>query len=78
MQVKACLYSSNSGWIIDFKTSAHEGGSTTEFLDSEVERYRSQLDRYAVAMAAIDDRPIKVGLYFPLLQAFRDWTPELR
>jgi ATP-dependent exoDNAse (exonuclease V) beta subunit len=64
-------------WIIDFKTSAHEGSSIVEFLDSEVERYRSQLERYAAAMAAIDDRPIKVGLYFPLLQAFRDWTPDL-
>ncbi|MFP6828186.1 MAG: UvrD-helicase domain-containing protein [Gammaproteobacteria bacterium] len=62
-------------WIIDFKTSAHEGGATTEFLDSEVERYRPQLERYATAMAAIDDRPTRVGLYFPLLQAFRDWAP---
>jgi len=63
-------------WIIDFKTSSHEGGSTEEFLDSEVERYRSQLERYAGAMAAIDARPIKLGLYFPLLQAFRTWTPS--
>jgi ATP-dependent exoDNAse (exonuclease V) beta subunit len=69
---------SGTRWVIDYKTSAHEGGSTTEFLDSEVERYRSQLDRYARAIAAIDDRPIRVGLYFPLLQAFRDWAPDLR
>ncbi len=62
-------------WIIDFKTSAHEGGERSAFLDSEVERYRAQLDRYADAMAALDDRPIRVGLYFPLLQAFRDWVP---
>jgi len=62
-------------WIIDFKTSAHEGGARTAFLDSEVERYRPQLERYADAMAAIDRRPIRVGLYFPLLQAFRNWTP---
>jgi ATP-dependent helicase/nuclease subunit A len=64
-------------WIVDFKTSAHEGGAADAFLQSEVERYRPQLERYARAMSEIDDRPIRVGLYFPLLQAFRDWEPEL-
>ena len=62
-------------WIVDFKTSSHEGGASAAFLESEVERYRPQLERYADAMSAIDDRPIRVGLYFPLLQAFRDWEP---
>ena len=62
-------------WIIDFKTSSHEGGSTEAFLDSEVERYRGQLERYAGTMAALDSRPIRVGLYFPLLRAFRHWAP---
>ena len=63
-------------WIIDFKTSSHEGGSTSAFLDSEVKRYRGQLDRYARALAVVDSRPIRVGLYFPLLRAFRDWRPD--
>jgi ATP-dependent exoDNAse (exonuclease V) beta subunit len=60
-------------WIVDFKTSLHEGGSLEAFLDSEAERYRAQLARYAGALAAIDPRPTEVGLYFPLLQAFRSW-----
>ena len=64
-------------WIVDFKTSAHEGGATEEFLGSEVERYRPQLERYALAMSKLEDRPLRVGLYFPLLQAFEDWAPEL-
>ena len=64
-------------WIIDFKTSSHEGGATAAFLDSEVKRYRGQLDRYARALAAVDSRTIRVGLYFPLLRAFRDWRPDL-
>ena len=34
-------------WIVDFKTSQHEGGDLDAFLDSEVERYRPQLERYA-------------------------------
>jgi hypothetical protein len=64
-------------WIVDFKTSVHEGADVAEFLDSEVERYREQLTRYATAMAELDQRPIRVGLYFPLLQAFRSWEPVI-
>lgn len=64
-------------WIIDYKTSIHEGGDIENFLNSEVERYRSQLDRYAIAMSKLEDRPARVGLYFPLLQAFKDWEPNL-
>ena len=67
---------SGTRWIIDYKTSAHEGGSIDAFLDSEVQRYRGQLERYALAMASIDSRPIRLGLYFPLLRAFRQWQPR--
>lgn len=62
-------------WIVDYKTSAHEGGNMAAFLDSEVVRYKPQLERYAAAMAAIDSKPIRVGLYFPLLAEFREWEP---
>ena len=62
-------------WIIDYKTSSHEGGQLEAFLDSEMSRYREQVERYAAAMAAIDPRPQRVALYFPLLGALRDWTP---
>jgi len=61
-------------WIVDYKTSLHEGGAVDAFLDSEVERYRDQLCRYAEAMTTLDARPIQLGLYFPLLQAFRSWS----
>ncbi len=60
-------------WIIDFKTSRHEGSDREAFLASEVERYRPQLDRYAAALATIDSRPVRVGLYFPLLATLRAW-----
>jgi ATP-dependent exoDNAse (exonuclease V) beta subunit len=60
-------------WIVDFKTGQHEGGDARAFLDSEVERYRPQLDRYARALALIDGRPIEAALYFPLLRALRSW-----
>lgn len=62
-------------WIIDYKTSSHEGGGLNEFLDREQERYRAQLERYARFMMQIDARPIRLGLYFPLLGGWREWTP---
>jgi ATP-dependent exoDNAse (exonuclease V) beta subunit len=60
-------------WIVDFKTSAHEGGAADAFLASEVERYRNQLRRYATLMRGLHpDEPIKAALYFPLLGAWRE------
>jgi ATP-dependent exoDNAse (exonuclease V) beta subunit len=60
-------------WIVDFKTSQHEGGSLREFLDSEVARYAPQLERYAAAVAVSDSRPVRLALYFPLLGELRAW-----
>jgi ATP-dependent exoDNAse (exonuclease V) beta subunit len=60
-------------WIVDWKTSRHEGGDREAFLDRELDRYRGQLERYAQAMRTLEpDRPLKVGLYFPLLDAWRE------
>jgi ATP-dependent exoDNAse (exonuclease V) beta subunit len=61
-------------WIVDFKTGAHEGGDVDAFLDREVERYRDQLERYARLVAALDPRPIRLGLYHPLLRGWREWA----
>jgi ATP-dependent helicase/nuclease subunit A len=58
---------------VDWKTSAHEGGDRETFLDRELERYRGQLERYARALQLMEpDRPVKAGLYFPLLDAWRE------
>jgi ATP-dependent exoDNAse (exonuclease V) beta subunit len=60
-------------WIVDWKTSSHEGGDREAFLDNELARYRGQLERYARVMKVFDpDRPLRVGLYFPLLDAWRE------
>ena len=64
-------------WIIDYKTGRHLGGDPEAFLDSEVERYREQLELYARVVAETDTRPLRVGLYFPLMGRLRDWEPEL-
>lgn len=60
-------------WIVDFKTGEHLGGSVEAFMDSEVERYRPQLERYARILGELEDRPIALGLYFPLLDGWREW-----
>jgi ATP-dependent exoDNAse (exonuclease V) beta subunit len=59
-------------WIIDYKTSTHEGGGTAEFLDSEAERYRPQLARYVALARHLGPQPVRAALYFPLLGAFRE------
>ena len=64
-------------WIIDYKTGRHLGADVEQFLDAEVERYRDQLERYAAVVAVTDPRPIRVGLYFPLMTTLRDWTPAV-
>lgn len=67
-------------WIIDYKTSTHEGGDVEAFLDNEQARYRDQLERYARLMQAGgaqgDLQRIRLGLYFPLLGAWREWAYE--
>lgn len=54
-------------WIIDYKTGRHEGGDVEGFLDREQERYRSQLAAYAAAFRALEDRPVRTALYYPLV-----------
>ena len=61
-------------WIIDYKTSRHEGTNQDAFLDREQERYREQLEKYALLMKGLGETDIKLGLYFPLLQGWREWN----
>ncbi|MBI3771506.1 MAG: UvrD-helicase domain-containing protein [Gammaproteobacteria bacterium] len=61
-------------WIVDYKTGSHQGGDVEEFLDQEMLRYRAQLDRYATMVRQFDERPIRLGLYFPLLGGWREWA----
>jgi ATP-dependent exoDNAse (exonuclease V) beta subunit len=66
----------NVRWVIDYKISEHLGGDIEAFLDNELERYRAQLETYARMFAAIESRPIRCGLYFPLLRGWREWAPR--
>ncbi|MEQ1439399.1 UvrD-helicase domain-containing protein [Fontimonas sp. SYSU GA230001] len=60
-------------WIVDFKTSTHEGGDAASFVRQEIERYRPQLEAYVQALAALyrgsaSERPLRAALYLPLIE----------
>jgi hypothetical protein len=61
-------------WIIDYKTSRHEGTQREGFLDQEKFRYQAQMEIYARLLQAGEHRSIKLGLYFPLLSGWREWS----
>jgi len=63
-------------WIIDFKTSEHQGANLNRFLDEEQRRYRNQLESYATLVHNLTSGPVWLGLYFPLLDAWREWQFE--
>ena len=58
-------------WIVDYKTSSHEGAGLEAFLDEERTRYAPQLARYAEALGSA-----RLGLYFPMLRGWREWASE--
>jgi ATP-dependent exoDNAse (exonuclease V) beta subunit len=57
-------------WVVDFKTSRHEGSAVEAFLDRELQRYAVQLDTYAAALGGA-----RRGLYFPLHSGWRAADP---
>jgi ATP-dependent helicase/nuclease subunit A len=63
---------SGTRWVIDYKTSRHEGGELEEFLEREEQRYRPQLTDYVALARALGPQPVRAALYFPLLGAFRE------
>ena len=60
-------------WIVDFKNSDHKGGNRAAFLDEEQRRYTPQLETYATLLQRVTAGPIMLGLYFPLMDEWREW-----
>ena len=52
-------------WVIDYKTSQHQGSGLEEFLDREVVRYRPQLQRYGRLAGKLGPEPVRLGAVFP-------------
>lgn len=62
-------------WIIDYKTAALLHSDLEHFLEKEQGKYLEKMQKYCEAMKLIDSRPIRLGLYFPALPAWREWEP---
>lgn len=54
-------------WIVDYKTSRHEGTEIEAFVERERERYATQLAAYGRLLPGS-----RAGLYFPLLKAWKE------
>ena len=63
------FFENGTRWIVDYKTSSHEGAGVEAFLDRERERYAPQLARYVEALGSA-----RLGLYFPMLRGWREWA----
>jgi hypothetical protein len=59
-------------WVIDFKTSRHEGAGLEEFLERELDRYRGQLERNMALARRLGPEPVRAALYFPLMGELRE------
>lgn len=65
-------------WIVDYKTGSHAGGSVEQFLANEKLRYAEQLEGYARLLAQQQERPTRLGLYFPLVpHGWVEWEAPL-
>lgn len=55
-------------WIIDYKSSALTGNqSRHDFIATQEERYRPQLQRYAELFRVMEDIPVRTALFFTSL-----------
>ncbi len=54
-------------WVVDYKTSRHEGADVEAFLDRERTRYAPQLKAYAGLRSGS-----RQGLFFPLIRGWRE------
>lgn len=61
-------------WIIDYKTTYFVEKNREKFLIEEQQKYFQQMSRYQQAIRQIDSRPIQLGLYFPLIPAWKEWA----
>ncbi|MEZ5393006.1 MAG: UvrD-helicase domain-containing protein [Bryobacterales bacterium] len=63
-------------WIIDFKTSDYTREDVEAFLRTRMEAYREQMEQYRSLYRRLESRPVRIGLYFPLLGAWREYDAQ--
>lgn len=60
-------------WIIDFKTATPINSNLDNFYTKQFELYQEQLSLYTKAMQNLEQRKIKIGLYFPLFAGWYEY-----
>lgn len=60
-------------WIVDYKTSTHQGAGRDDFLIEQKQHYQEQLENYASLFAALESTKIKLALYFTSYQKLISW-----
>lgn len=61
-------------WVVDYKSTDTNNANIDAFVDEQIAtRHRAQLQKYGELLSQIDDRPIKLAVYFPLLRQLRAW-----
>ena len=66
---------SESIWIVDFKTTEQGNLSDADFEAEETAKYKGQMEAYAALRRTLPDgdRPIQLGLYYPLIPRLLHW-----
>lgn len=62
-------------WIVDYKSTTTFEEDVEQFVEQQVEeRHKKQLEKYGELFKKLEDRPIKLAVYFPLLSQLREWS----
>ncbi len=58
-------------WIVDYKSAEPQADETlAKFIQREKMAYLSQINEYVTLLKVLDTRPIKAGIYFPMIKHF--------
>lgn len=60
-------------WIIDYKTTTFSADDLAKFHQREKEKYMAKMQQYAEAFKSVEETPIKLGLYFPVIPSWHEW-----
>ncbi|TQV81280.1 AAA family ATPase [Exilibacterium tricleocarpae] len=64
-------------WIVDYKSSEPAAGETqADFIAAALDTYRSQLEGYGELFYRGHAEPVRLALYFPLLQCLAELPPS--
>jgi ATP-dependent helicase/nuclease subunit A len=61
-------------WIIDYKMATLSDDDIASFIENEQKKYAEKMQKYRRALSLRHEGEIKMGLYFPALPAWHEWS----